>query len=257
MSSSQFCTLYLDASGDPGWPLPYGKSPLRWYVVAGLALVPEMDLEAHRESDRILKKYIPPPEWNSPKFELCMHDLQAGKGVCSAVQPSQRLSMMNDVFDLIGRLHPILFATAIDKSLLKKRYQLKAMQPKSLGVRATIHRFAMSLNRRKMIGSVTIDEEEYRKDKELQVMIRSFKRGDIVIRGASYQPRFTERIERILNTLNVASSAMAPGLQLADFCSRSTWLHFERKKSNRFNQLSSLWDRDANRVYEPSVFPKM
>jgi len=30
--------LYLDESGDPGWPPPYGKSQTEWFVLAGLSL---------------------------------------------------------------------------------------------------------------------------------------------------------------------------------------------------------------------------
>ena len=30
--------LYLDPSGDSGWPKPYGKSPYNHYVLSGLAV---------------------------------------------------------------------------------------------------------------------------------------------------------------------------------------------------------------------------
>ena len=30
--------LYLDPSGDSGWPKPYGKSPYNHYVMSGLAV---------------------------------------------------------------------------------------------------------------------------------------------------------------------------------------------------------------------------
>lgn len=256
MSTIQFCTLYLDSAGDPGWPPPYGRSKLNWYVVAGVALKPEEDLQAHKEADRILKKYIPRSEWHSPKFELCYHDLIRGKGVYSTLTHPQRLSMANEVFDLLLQLKPILFATAIDKLRLKQRYGANAYPVKPLSIRATIHRFAMFLKRENMIGTVTMDEEEYRKDRKLQLMVRTFKRDGIIIRGWTYQPMYIEKIDRVLNTINFAPSITTPGIQLADFCSRTVWQHFERNKSRRFNQLSPLWDRNDSRVYEPCVFPK-
>ena len=101
-----------------------------------------------------------------------------------------------------------------------------------------------------------MDEEEYRKDRQLQLMVRTFKRYGIIIRGSFYQPRYIERIERVLNTITFAPSITTPGIQLADFCSRTVWQHFERNKSRRFHQLSPLWDRNGNKVYEPSVIPK-
>ena len=255
MSTQQFCTLYLDASGDTGWTPPYGRSKLRWYVVAGIALTPEADLQADKETDRILREYVPSSEWNSPKFELCLHDLHRGDGVYSTLDHPTRWSMANEVLNLILHLRPTLFATAIDKLRMKQKYGVNAIHPRSLGTRATIHRYAMSLARRNMIGSVRFDEEDYRKDLDLQQMVRTFKRSDIIIRGSVYQPRHVERIDKILD-VSVASSTMTPGIQLADFCARWSWLHFERGKSDRFNQLSPLWDRDKTRIYEPSTVPK-
>ena len=256
MSPLQSCTLYLDSAGDPGWPPPFGKSKLQWYVVAGVALTPEADLHAYEETDKILKKYIPSTEWHSPKFELCYHDLIRGKGIYSTLSHPQRLSMANEVFDLLLNLEPVLFATAINKLRLKQRYGANAYPPKSLSIRATIHRFAMFLKRKNMVGSVIMDEEEYRKDRKLQLMVRTFKRKGIIIRGWAYQPIYVEKIDRVLNTINFTPSVTTPGIQLADFCSRSVWQHFERGKSRRFHQLSPLWDRSDSIIYEPSVFPK-
>jgi len=256
MLTTQTCTLYLDSAGDPGWPPPFGKSKLRYYVVAGLTLIPQADLIAYQETSQILKKYIPSSEWRSPKFELCFHDLIHGRGIYSTLEPMRRKEMVDEVFSLILKLKPTLFATVIDKLRLKQRYGAQAFPARALSIRATIHRFGMFLKRENMIGSVTMDEEEYRKDRELQAMVRTFKSEGIIIYGFSYQPMYVDKIERVLNTINFTSSIMAPGIQLADFCSRATWQHFERNKSNRFNQLQLLWDRFDNRIYEPSVIPK-
>jgi len=249
-------TLYLDTAADPGWTPPWGKSNTKWYVVAGLALAPELDLEAYHETERILKKYIPSTKWYYPDFELCYHHLIRGKGIYETLTNPERLAMANEVFDLLLKLKPTLFATVIDKKKLKERYGSNAYDPKLLGIRATIHRFAMFLKQKNEVGNVTMDAEEYRKDHEIQEMVRAFKKTGIIIRGFVYQPRYDERIDRILNTINFTDSHMSAGIQLADFCSRTTWQHYEKNKSDRFNQLSPLWDRENNRIYEPSVFPK-
>ena len=73
MLEAKSYTLYLDSTGELGWNPPYGKSKNRYYVVAGLAVTPKFNLEAYRETERILKKYIPKQEWFSPKSELCYH----------------------------------------------------------------------------------------------------------------------------------------------------------------------------------------
>lgn len=256
MSNIKSYTLYLDTTGNLSWTPPWGKSNIQWYVVAGLAITPKPDLRAYKETNGILKKYIPRTEWHSPKFELCYHHLMRGKGIYSTISHPQRLAMANEVFGLILSLEPTLFATAIDKLRLKQRYGDRAFDPKLLGIRATIHRFSMFLKRQNAVGVATMDAEEYRKDRLIQEMVRTFKKTGIIIRGRSYQPMYIEKIDRVLNTINFTDSIMSAGIQLADFCSRTTWQHYERSKSNRFNQLAPLWDRVGNRVYEPSVFPK-
>lgn len=256
MSERGYSTLYLDTTGDTGWPPPYGRSQLQYFVVGGLALTPEKDIKAFQETERILHTYIPQQEWHSPKFELCYHDLIRGKRIYSTLDHPERLLMANEVFDLLIQLEPVLFATVVNKLGLKQRYGYDAYDPKKLGMRATIHRFAMTQRRKDMIGSVTIDEEEHRKDKDIQTMIKSFKRDGIILRGFHYRPRYRVKIDNIINTVNIANSNMTPGIQLADFICRTTWQHFERNKSRRFNQISKLWDRDDSRVYEPVIFPK-
>jgi len=248
--------LYLDSSADPGWNPPYGRSRLRFYVVGGLALTAESDLHAYHETDRILKRYIPAVEWRSPKFELCYHHLLRGKGIFSTLTHAQRLAMANDVFDLILTLKTPLFASVVDKLRLKQKYGVEAYDPKLLGIRATIHRFSMFLESRSAVGNVTMDSEEYRKDHKIQEMVRTFKRTGIIIRGFLYNPMYTDRIGRVLNTINFTDSNMSPGIQLADFICRTTWQHYERSKSQRFKQISPLWNRDGTRIYEPSMFPK-
>jgi hypothetical protein len=252
----QSLTLYLDSTGESGWNPPYGKSKNRYYTVAGLAITPESNLEAYREVDKILRKYIPRSEWDSPIFELCYHHLIRGKGIYRTLPHLQRKAMADEVFDLILGLKPILFATVINKLALKRRYGVNAFDPKLLAMRATIHRFAMSLNREKAVGTVIMDEEEYRKDHLIQEMVKTFKKNGIIIRGYNYQPRYIEKIDRIIDTISFTASNESSGIQLADFCARTTWQHFERNKSDRFQQLDSLWDRDGDNKYEPSVFPK-
>jgi hypothetical protein len=249
--------LYLDSCGDPGWPHPNGKSQLRYYVVAGLALTPSQDLDAYVEVERILKSYLAWEVWSDQRLELCYHHLIRGKGAYSKLDHPQRLAMANEVFNLLLKLKPVLFATVIDKGRLKQRYGVNAFDPKLLGIRATIHRYAMFLKRQTNgIGNVMMDAEEYRKDHAIQEMVRTFKKTGVIIRGWDYQPMYEERLDRILNTIAFADSKTSVGIQLADFCSRTTWQHFEREKSERFKQLSPLWNRVGTKIYEPSIVPK-
>ncbi len=113
----------------------------------------------------------------------------------------------------------------------------------------------MYLNRIDGIGAIIIDEEEYRKDREIQRMVQEFRMYGITIRGMNYTPNQEENLTRVLNTISFTPSELSSGIQLADVCSRATWTHFERDKSDRYNQLSGFWDRTEYRVYEPSIVP--
>lgn len=251
-------TLYLDASGDPGWPKPFGKSPLKYYVMGGIALTPSSDHIAHVETDRILKKYIPdkqrrlfPPE----KYELHYHPLSAGREIFNHLTHPQRLAMADEVFTLIDSLDPVLFASVVDKERLKRKHGISAFHPTQYALRSIVDRFCMYLERVNEVGAVYLDEEEYKKDKSLRQMIHSFRRKGTAIRGFFYRPSHVNRLERILNAISFTPSEMSPGTQLADFISRTTWLHFERNKSRRFNQVKH-WDTQKGVQYEPCVIPR-
>jgi hypothetical protein len=257
-ASIGYSTLYLDASGDPGWPKPFGNSRTEWYIVSGLVLSPANDFIAKETSDKILKKYIRENERRKfpPKFyEINYHDIIRGKNLYGSLEDIRRKTLSDEIFDLLKSLKPILFATASNKTQLKRVYGSQAYHPRVLGLRATIHRYAMYLERINEIGSIVVDQEEYRKDKELQAMVQDFRRDGITIRGDNYQPMVENKLRRILNTISFTPSHLSIGLQLADVCSRVTWFHFERNKSMRFNQISSLWDRESEKIYEPSIIP--
>lgn len=252
-------TLYLDATGDSGWPPPFGRSQVNWYIYAGVALNTEADYAARIEIDKLLQKYISDPVkrmWPDTFYEIHFADIIFGKNLFSSLQSIQRKQLADEVIQLVIKLKPILFATAIDKLRLKNVYQSNAHDARHLGFRATIHRYSMYLNKKNCAGGVVIDEEEYRKDKELQSEIRDFRKFGVILRGWNYNPKYQDQIKRVLNTATFAPSESSPGIQLADVVARSTWMHFERGKSDRFKQLSGLWNRDGARIYDPSVVPK-
>jgi hypothetical protein len=251
-------TLYLDAAGDPGWPSPFGRSRVEWYVLAGLALDPENDLKAKLETEKVLQQYIPDVErrkWPEKNFEIHYHDLIYGLNVFSHLKDIQRKELSDKIFEIILECKPILFATAINKTQLKRKYGSNAFPPRILAMQSTIHRFSMFLEREKFIGSAMVDEEEYKKDKEVRELVHQLRRSGATIRGMNYQPKKENNLNRVLNAISLSPSEMSTGIQLADICSRSIWSHFEKKKSERFKQLSGIFDKNSFRTFEPSVIP--
>lgn len=250
--------LYLDAAGDPGWPPPFGKSRVEWYVLAGLAIDPENDLKAKIESEKLLEQYVPNTErskWPEKNFEIHYHDIIFGLNIFSHLQDFERKELSDNIFKLIIDCKPILFATAINKTQLKRKYGVYAYAPKILAMQATIHRFSMFLDRENLIGSAMVDEEEYKKDKEVRALVHQLRRYGATIRGINYQPMRENKLKRVLNAISLSPSEMSTGIQLSDVCSRTIWAHYEKKKSDRFHQLSGIFDKDGKRTYEPSVIP--
>lgn len=253
-------TLYLDAAGDPGWPAPFGRSRTQWYVLAGIALNSKNDINAKLLAESLLEEYVPNVErnkWPDSNYEIHYHDIIFGKNVFSHLEDSKRKELADKIFDLILKLdpRPVVFATAINKVQHKRKYSNRAFPVRTLAMQATIHRFSMFLEEKDHIGSVIVDEEEYKKDKEVRVMIHQLRRFGATIRGQNYQPSKENNLKRILNSISLSPSEMSTGIQLADVCSRSIWAHFEHKKSNRFNQILELFDRNATRIFEPSIVP--
>jgi hypothetical protein len=254
-------TLYLDGAGDPGWPPPFGKSRNQWYIFGGLALKAEADYSARLLVDEILKKYIPESErqkWPERYYEIHYADIIFGHNIYAFLEPLKRKSLSDEVFQILVSLKPVLFATAINKLRLKEQYGNNAYDPRDLGFRGAMHRFAMYLNNMNSIGTAVIDEEQYRKDKLLQKMMHEFRHHGIIIRGWKYQPQYEEKLERVLNTVSFAPSETSPGIQFADVVVRATWSHFEHSKSNRFGQLEGYWNssKDGSKIYDPSIVPK-
>lgn len=250
--------MYLDAAGDPGWPPPFGKSKVQWYVLAGLAVSPDDDYKAKRECEKILQEYVSDSErskWPDHNYEIHYHDIIYGKNIFSQLQDLERKEIADKVFAVIKNSSPILFATAINKNQLKRTYGQRAYEPRALAIQSTIHRFAMHLETNQQLGTVVVDEEEYKKDKEIRKMIHQLRRYGASIKGEYYQPQHDSKLERVLNAINYSPSEMSAGIQLADVCSRSIWSHFEKQKSHRYEQLKSWFNRVGSRVVEPSVVP--
>jgi hypothetical protein len=59
----------------------------------------------------------------------------------------------------------------------------------------------MYLERKNKIGSIIVDEEEYKKDKELQLMIHNFRRDGLTIRGSNYRPMLENNLRKVLNNV--------------------------------------------------------
>ena len=246
--------MYLDSSGGPDWPPPWGNSQHQYYVISGLALTPKADYYAHHAVYKLLVKIFGTSM--DVNGELHYGDLINKRPPYNILSDQERVKIADDVFNLIIKLKPIIFASVVDKIAMKKRYGERAFPVRLYAVRSIIHRFSMALQRKRALGHAVMDSEQYRTDKDIQAMIHEGRRLGMTIRGIEYDPKIESRLEHVLNSLTFSPSEMCPGIQLSDFVAYVVWSKYERNKVRRFLQIRQCFDHDDINVYEPCVIPR-
>ena len=247
--------LYVDASGDPGWPLPEGKSKTKWYVLAGLCLDESRWKSAHQVSRRLISKYFSFP-YPKPR-ELRYSSLRAGHGPYEHLTPERRAQLTDEVFATLGGLDPTLFAVAVNKERHRAKYKERAYPPDSWAMRLLLPRFHKFLDRKDAFGAVMMDAEERRKEGRLWRTVEIGRENGIVIPtgpSSGYQ-RTNTKLERVVENVMFLKSDTSDLIQLADFCCGAVWAHFEKGDASRFKQIYPMMDRVDEIVYGFKVWP--
>lgn len=247
--------LYLDGTGGINWPTPAQSDAHDWFVLAGPALEPRENQEANHKLVKILGNFIPfEGIKDGEKYEISYHDIHRGSGIFAGLSEDERVSLTDDVFDVITNANPIIFATALNKKSHRAKYK-NPLPPYQVAMQATMSRFSKYLTDNQEEGLVFADEESHKSDKDIIRKMDSLKRTGTTIRGRDYQPQTEDYLEMLLNPLVMAASDMSGGLQLADVCSRAIWLHFANRKSDRYETLRPFFGTFSDRVIEPSIIP--
>ncbi len=236
--------MYLDASGDPGWPPPAGRSATKYYVLGGLVLEEERWAVADSESKMLIAKYFP---FGSPSpRELRYASLIAGAEPFNRLSRPDRKKLADDTFQLIKGLDPTLFAIAIDKLAHWNKYD-RPYNPKTWAMQLMAPRFEKFLARKDSRGMFIMDEEEAKRDAKLRQLITDARELGIVLQSAiNPDPLRTDtKLPRVVESIFFARSEHTIGLQLVDFCAHAVWRHFERNQSNRFHEIEPLLDKDS------------
>lgn len=255
----EHCILYLDASGDQGWPRPIGTSKNEWHVLAGIVINSNQDLQAKTDVMTLLEQYSPysiRSKFESKYHELHYNAIRYRQDIFQHLTPEQSDKLIDDVFQLITKLKPTLMSISVKKDQLYKKYTTPE-NPKLLAVRSLINKYSMYLSRKQLIGSIVYDAEEYRKDVELRNMMYRFRGSGAELRGTNHSPHYIDTLPNVLNSINLCPSEMSPGIQLTDFCAKAIWLYRERGIDSRFNQIKTLYEINTSnaRLYDDTVFP--
>jgi len=231
MLAGSHAPTILDASGDPGWPQPHGKSSTEWYVLGGLSFEEQLWDQANASVEQVLSRYFPSQRLGK---ELRYTRLHAGAPPYDQLTQAQRKQLADDVFNLVLNLKPVLFAVAINKSQHKNRYADRTILPDVLALRFIAPRFHKYLERIKGRGIFVMDEEERQREKRMRQLIAESKEYGIMLKSPLRPFLIDTRLPRIVEGIMFVSSKDSPAMQLADFCTHSVWLHFEEGKTSRF-----------------------
>lgn len=250
---TDFVTLYLDESGGKSLPAPWGRNPDRHYVLAGLVLTTDQDIEVHREVPRLLRSYCPEAHDWEPSYELHYGAIINRRPPFDSLPPEKRKALSDEVFNLILQVNPVLIGTVVDKELLARRYQ-NPMPANEYALNSVIDRFNRHLTETSRVGTAVMDSVGTEADGSLQRLVHVSRSVGAQI-GELSPGRPLSRLEKVLNGVLFTPSYGSPGVQLADFVAYATFSKYERDKSHRFDQIDPLWRRVGN-FREPSVIPK-
>ncbi|MFB6162408.1 MAG: DUF3800 domain-containing protein [Halococcoides sp.] len=245
--------LYLDESGDPGWPSGYGGKSSRYFIYSGVTLTGEQNYEVKDRLTKILSNHF--RDHDTPE-EVHYADAVHANGKYSQLSDPELSELRDDIFNLILDTEPTLMASVVDKVKMKERYGSDANNPKRYGLRATVDRFHKHLDEHDSVGTITIDSAERTLDRQLRELIYNAQEDGISLPGARYKSDTT--LPRIMDTITMTPSEMSPGIQLADVVAYQVYGEYTHSGSSHgFESLEHLFrDPSGTTFTEPSVFPE-
>lgn len=244
--------LYLDESGDGGWPRGYGgSSPGRYFIYAGIVMNGEQNFQLRSGVEEIIQRYFLRQQ-DRPE-ELHYADLIHNNGSYSDMSDDDARSMSDDVFDLIKEVEPTLMGTVADKQQMRTRYGDKAFPPKRYAFRATVDGFNKHLETHNSVGTVTIDVADRGFDRRLRQLVYDAQDSGIEIAGSR---KDSSKVPHIMDTITMSPSEMSPGIQIADYVAYVMRHEQEYGNSNRYEEIKHLLrDPDGVSLTEPSIVP--
>jgi hypothetical protein len=252
--------LYLDASGDPGWPPPYGKSRTKWYVLAGLSLVENRWSSIHDQIKSQLESSLGFTLGDFRKLRLTT--------ILSRAPPYDQMdkneveSFVEAIFDVLIRNKPRLFAAAVNKRAHYEKYKLPIHPPSTRALPAHLWalqliapRFHKYLDRIDALGIFVMDTEERTRQRQLQKLIVDARDSGIVLKSP-FKPGLTDtNLPRLIESVLFVDSQVSLGVLLADFCSHAIWRKLEKGQDRWHRKILQLFDEYQGRVYGYKQWP--
>lgn len=246
--------LFLDASGDPGWPSPFGKSKTKWYVLAGMAIEENRHNDLEMSLEGINKTYFDSKNLNCK--ELKYSSLNAGKMYpYDKLNVQEKQNLADDIFKEITSLNPVVFAVAIDKGAHHAKYN-SPYPPDSTALRFILPRYEKYLKRTNQTGIIIADESSKESDKMMKILLKNARSTGVVLNSSiSPDPYRTDtRLPSIITTIFTKSEDYA-GIQYVDFIAYGIWIYFEHGIKTRVPNIKPLFDKVNGKTYGFKKWP--
>ena len=246
--------LFADASADPGWPKPYGASPSKYYVLAGLCIPETKVRDMESLLDSVKQKHILAKGLKLKEFKYSAL-IAAKSEPWKNLTDVERKQVADDIFDALLKLDPVIFAIVIDKLAHRAKYNYPH-RPDTLSMRFLMPRYQKFLDRKSEKGVIIIDPSTKNSDDEIKQMLSDSKKSGVVLQSfLSPDPfRTNTKLPSVTSTFFSPSEDSA-GIQFVDFIAYSIWSHFERRKSTRFGQIKPFFDNDKGITYGLKKWP--
>lgn len=235
-------TLYLDASGDPGWCQPYGNSDTKWYVLGGLALETNFIEDVDKGVRTILAEYSDLAGNVIPELKYSALNSGNPDYYYNCLEGFQRKRMADDVVSLLLESEPTLFAIAVNKNAHCRQY-INPYDPNLLAWRFMATKYDKFLTGKSDSGFMYMDKEDTRTNRDFDKLIADARENGIFLKGSSgkYNDGPNSNLTSIKD-IDFSNSEESPGIQLADFCAHIVWRSVERNQGNRFAEIRKLFD---------------
>lgn len=249
-------TLYLDASGDPGWCHPHGNSNTSWYVLGGLILETNSIDSVDSGVKDILREYSEVAGHIIPELKYSALISGNPEYNYNHLQSIERKRMADDILSLLGYCAPTLLSVAVNKKEHHDKYA-QPHDPNLLAWRFIATRYDKFLIRNSDHGYMFMDSEDTRTNRDFSTLIKDARENGIFLRGfnSAYNNGPNSTLGR-LEGVGFISSEKSPGIQLADFCAHIVWRYVERDQGNRFNQIKNLFDSRNGNIYGFKRWPR-
>ena len=220
--------LYADEAGTHG--------EATYFVLAGLAVFERETYFLSRDLDEIAKRYFPT---SSHTIELHSSLLTAQERRLpppyNSLDFGQRLSLRNEVIQLIANSRASLFAVAIEKSAIDEPPYERALEE-------IINRFDLMLGRfyqagNQQRGIVVVAESSYRENIQTlakRIWTEGHRWGDM--RNMADVPFFA----------HAKSTRM---LQLADFAVNAVYRRYEQGDARQFDPIAQRFDQEDGQLH--------